>query len=222
MSSKSTRKNGEPKKQGFSKTEKIAFPIIIIVIVVFASWAYYSSQQPGGGSSTLPVSSATTSVTQSGLAPDFTLPIVCSPTATCANTPDKGLTGQMLTLSSLRGKIVLLEFMEPWCPHCQRMTQVLDPLYTKYSGNSSNVVFVSVAGPWNGATASDTENFISQYGSNWLFVYDSSGTIMSNYGVSSTPTFFIIGKDGSITSPPLVGEQTSDTLVGAIQAAGGT
>ena len=214
MASKNSRKNvATKKKQGFSKTEKIAFPIIILVIVVFAGWAYYSSQQPGsGGSSTLPVTSASASVTQSGLAPDFTLPIVNG----------NGLTGQSLTLSSFRGKVVLLEFMEPWCPHCQRMSSVLDPLYVQYSGNSSNVVFISVSGPWNGATAADTANFIKQYGSNWPFLYDSSGTIMSNFGVSSTPTFFVIGKDGSISSPPLVGEQTSDQLMGAISAAGGT
>jgi thiol-disulfide isomerase/thioredoxin len=212
MASKNTRKNASTKKkQGFSRTEKIAFPVIILVIVVFAGWAYYSSQQPGG-SSTLPVTSVSVSATQSGLAPDFTLPIVNS----------NGLTGQSLTLSSFRGKVVLLEFMEPWCPHCQRMTDVLDPLYAKYSGNSSNVVFISVAGPWNGATATDTANFIKQYGSNWLFVYDSSGTVMSTYGVSSTPTFYVIGTDGTVTGPPLVGEQTSDTLVGAISSAGGT
>ncbi|HUK51246.1 MAG TPA: TlpA disulfide reductase family protein [Terriglobales bacterium] len=210
MSSKN-RKNGVPKKHGFSKTEKIAFPIIIIIIVVFAGWAYYSSQQPPtpGGSSSLPVTSASVSVTQSGLAPDFTLPVVNG-------------NGQTLTLSSLRGKVILLEFMEPWCPHCQRMTQILDPLWARYGGNNSNVVFISVAGPWDGATQNDAANFITQYGSTWTYLYDGSGTIMSSYGVSSTPTFFIIGKDGSITSPPLVGEQTTDTLVGAIQAAGGT
>jgi len=212
MASKNGRKGAATKKkQGFSKTEKIVFPIIIVVIVLFAGWAYYSSTQPGS-SSTLPVSSVSASVTQSGLAPDFTLPIVDS----------NGLTGQSLTLSSFRGKVVLLEFMEPWCPHCQHMSSILDPLYARYSGNNSNVVFISVAGPWNGATPTDTANFIKQYGTGWLFVFDSSGTIMSTYGVSSTPTFFVIGKDGSIASPPLVGEQTSDTLLSAIGAAGGT
>jgi peroxiredoxin len=211
MASKKDRKKVAPKKQGFSRTEKIAFPIIIVVVVLFASWAYYSSQQPGG-SSTLPVTSVSASVTQSGLAPDFTLPIVNA----------NGLTGQSLTLSSLRGKVILLEFMEPWCPHCQRMTQVLDPLYAQYSGSNSNVVFISVAGPWDGASASDTANFIKQYGTNWVFLYDSSGTIMSTYGVTSTPTFFVIGKDGTIASPPLLGEQTSEALMGVISAAGGT
>jgi cytochrome c-type biogenesis protein len=112
-----------------------------------------------------------------------------------------------------------LEFMEPWCPHCQNMAPVLDSLYAQYG--SGNVVFLSVAGPWNGATAGDAANFIhnyNTYGKNWVYVYDPSGVVFSNYGVNSTPTFFIIGKDGSISST-FQGEQTSDALSGAISAA---
>ncbi len=51
-----------------------------------------------------------------------------------------------------------------------------------------NVVFLSVAGPWNGATANDAAGFIGKYSSGWIYVYDSSGTIFSEYGVNSTPT----------------------------------
>ena len=124
-----------------------------------------------------------------------------------------------MTLSSFRGKVVFLEFMEPWCPHCQNMAPILDGLYTQYG--KGNVVFLTVAGPWNGATANDAANFIGKYGSSWIYVYDSSGTIFSEYGVNSTPTFYIIGTDGSV-STSLTGEQTSSTLAGAISSAGGT
>jgi thiol-disulfide isomerase/thioredoxin len=125
----------------------------------------------------------------------------------------------MLTLSSFKGKVVLLEFMEPWCPHCQNMAPVLANLYAQYG--KQNVVFISVAGPWNGATGSDAMSFINQYGSGWTYVYDSSGTIFSEYGVNSTPTFYIIAPNGAV-STSLVGEQTLDTLSGALSAAGAT
>lgn len=190
-------------KHGLSKAEKIAIPIIIIIAV----WVVYSLTQPAPSSTTLQVTySSTALLSQSGSAPDFTLPIVNS----------NGLTGNTLTLSSLRGKVVLIEFMEPWCPHCQRMASVLDSVYSQYG--SGNVVFISVAGPWNGATADDAANFIRNYGTSWVYLYDSSGTVFNDYGVQSTPTFFIIGKDGSI-SATLNGEQTSDALSGAIAAA---
>jgi cytochrome oxidase Cu insertion factor (SCO1/SenC/PrrC family) len=89
-------------------------------------------------------------------------------------------------------------------------------LYAQYG--SGNVVFITVAGPWNGATSDDASNFIRTYGTSWVYTYDSSGTVFSEYGVQSTPAFFVIGKDGAISST-LSGEQTSDTLASAISAA---
>ena len=152
-----------------------------LVIVVLAIWGVYSFTQPS------PQTTTTTGRTTTGAgAPDFTLPIVGS----------NGFTGQKVSLSSFRGKVVLLEFMEPWCSHCQSMAPVLDSLYQQYG--PQNVIFLSVAGPWNGASASDTAGFIRDYHSSWTFVYDSSGTTFDAFGVTATPTFFIIAKDGRI------------------------
>jgi len=193
------------KSHGLSKWEIVAIPIIIIVGI----WAVYSFTQPNPSGATSLTNTVSTSVTQSGLAPDFTLPIV----------GPGGETGQTLTLSAFKGKVVLLEFMEPWCPHCQSEAPVLAQLYAQYG--KQNVVFVSVAGPWNGATASDAASFITQYGSSWTYVYDSSGTIFSEYGVNSTPTFYIIAPNGSV-STTFIGDQSADTLSGALAAAGAT
>jgi len=35
----------------------------------------------------------------------------------------------------------------------------------------------SVARPWDGATALDAASFIRAYGTVWIYVYDSSGTV---------------------------------------------
>lgn len=200
--SKVEKKANQSKQIKLSKAEKVAIPIIIIIAI----WAAYSFTQSSPTSSTLSVTySSTGTLSQSGGVPDFTLPAV--------NT--NGLTGQTLTLSSFRGKVVLLEFMEPWCPHCQRMAPVLDSLYGQYGGS---VVFISVAGPWNGATANDAANFMRTYGTNWAYAYDSSGIVFSNYGIQSTPTFVIVGKDGTVSST-FVGEQSSDTLAAALSSA---
>jgi thiol-disulfide isomerase/thioredoxin len=206
--SKTKEQGKEPvgkKGHGLSKWEKIAIPIIIIVAV----WSVYSFTQPSPPSSSLS-NSVSTTVSVSGLAPDFTLPVV----------GPNGPTGQTLTLSAFRGKVVLLEFMEPWCPHCQDMAPVLNDLYLQYG--KGNVVFISVAGPWNGASASDAAAFIAHYGTNWTYVYDSSGTIFSEYGVDSTPTFFVIAPNGSVSGACNQGEQCSGTLSSLITSAGGT
>jgi thiol-disulfide isomerase/thioredoxin len=103
------------------------------------------------------------------------------------------------------------------------MAPILQDLYTKYQ-NNANVVFISVAGPWNGpdgnpASAKDAAGFMSTYGSGWTYVYDSSGTVMNTeFGVNSTPTFFIIGKSGAVVTT-FSGEQPEDTLTTAINGA---
>ncbi len=98
------------------------------------------------------------------------------------------------------------------------MAPAIESLYKQY-GNK--VVFISVAGPWNGpdgrpATAAEAANFMKggpTWGpTSWTYVYDSSGSVMNNeYGVTATPTIFIIGKDGAILTS-YQGEQSYDTL----------
>jgi len=187
---KEKRKNDRVR---LSKAEKIAIPIILIVAV----WVVYSVVQPSPPATQPTVSSTAPSTS---VAPDFTLPVVAA----------NGLTGQSISLSSFRGKVVFLEFMEPWCPHCQNIAPTLEQLHNKYG---DKVVFLSVAGPWQGASASDAAAFITKYGTSWTYVYDSSGTVMSNmYGVTSTPTFFIIGKDGSVLTSCTLGESCGPQL----------
>jgi thiol-disulfide isomerase/thioredoxin len=170
--------------------------IVGLVILVIAVWGVYSLSQPA---------SQTTTTTSSSGAPDFTLPAV----------GPNGLTGQTVSLSSFRGKVVLLEFMVPWCPHCQDMAPVLEKLYQQYG--SQNVVFLSVSGAWPQqaggppSTANDAAQFIRVYGGSWTFVYDSSNSVFNKYGVTATPTFFIIDKNGMVANT-YQGEVAENTL----------
>ncbi len=154
-----------------------------------------------------PVNSQASGVTVT----DFTLPVV----------GPSGLTGQQASLSQFYGKVILLEFMEPWSSHCQNMAPVLDQLYSQYGGGQRNVVFVSVAGPFQGATADDVAHFIEQYntyGSGWTNLYDQSGSTFSPYQVTATPTFYIINVNRIITAVH-VGETALPTLASDIAAA---
>jgi len=188
------------RKHGLSRAEKIAIPIIIIIAV----WVVYSVSQPAVPVQPSQSQTKTTAVLTSNPL-DFTLPVI----------GPNGQTGQSITLSSFRGKVLFIEFMEPWAPHCLVMAPTIEDLYKQYGGS---VTFISVSGPWQGATIADTSTFIRNYGSSWTYVYDSSGSVMNTYGVDSTPTFVIIGRDGSVITK-LVGEQQRPTLVDAITRA---
>jgi thiol-disulfide isomerase/thioredoxin len=181
------------KKHRLSRGEKIAIPLIIMI----AAWVIYSVNQPS-----LPIQQQTENSfktsSRSSNTLDFTLPVI----------GPNGPTGESFSLSSLQGKVVFLEFMEPWCSHCQSMAPLLEQLHQKYGGN---VTFISVSGPWDGTTQNDVAKFIRDYGSSWTYLYDSSGSTMSRYGVNGTPTFFIIGRNGAIVTS-LQGQQSYATL----------
>jgi thiol-disulfide isomerase/thioredoxin len=121
-------------------------------------------------------------------APDFTLQVVDA----------NGLSDQSVTLSSLRGKVVVLEFMVSWCHVCQQMAPSVEYLNQKYNGQ--DVVFLSVAGTQNGATAESTTGFIKEYRSTWTYVLDTDNSVFSTYGVDATPTFLILDRSGVILS----------------------
>src|SRR5678816_2928053 len=40
--------------------------------------------------------------------------------------------GQQILLSSLKGKVVVVQFLFTWCPHCQAFSQVLTQLSSEY------------------------------------------------------------------------------------------
>lgn len=179
-------KKGRREKR-FSLGDAVIVGIALIAII----WGAYTFG--------VPHPSTTTTTSQTGGAPDFTLPVV----------DQSGLTGQTASFSSFHGKVVLLEFMVPWCVHCQKMAPVLDKLYQQFG--SQNVVFLSVSGAWNGATANDASQFIKAYQSTWTYVYDSSNSIFTLYGVNQTPTFFLIAKNGQIAGT-YQGEVAYDNL----------
>jgi thiol-disulfide isomerase/thioredoxin len=170
--------------KGISLGEKLVGLVILVVVI----WVVYTLAQPPPPPPTTP----------SGT-PDFTLPVV----------GPNGLTGEKVTFSSFLGKVVFLQFMVPWCPHCQNMAPVLERLYRQYG--PQNVVFLSVSASWSGATADDAARFIRAYHSTWIYVYDSSGTTFSAWGVTATPTFFVIGKNGQIANT-YQGEPAAETI----------
>ncbi len=144
-------------------------------------------------------------VNPGSMAPNFTL------------TSTDGVT---ITLSAWRGYPVLIEFMDVDCQYCQQEAPVLSSLYPNYSARG--VRFVSIDMNFDGEpdTPARIATFQTSYNTPWPYCLDPNGLngVGAQYGANSTPTLFIINKDGTINAK-LVGAQPSSNIVAALNSA---
>ena len=113
------------------------------------------------------------------------------------------INGNPLTLSSLRGKYVVLDFWGSWCVWCIKGFPKMKEYYAKYPGKFEIL----------GVDCKDTEDkwkaAVKKHELPWLHVYSPKGsTVLDDYGVTGFPTKIIIGPDGKIFKT-IVGEDPS-------------
>lgn len=101
--------------------------------------------------------------------------------------------GNTFTLSSLKGKVVFLNFWATWCPPCRAEMPSINSLYKQYKADK-NVVFLTVDTDGNYKKA---KRFIEkqQYE---LPVYTADSRIPAELLGKSIPTTIIINKKGQI------------------------
>ncbi len=139
--------------------------------------------------------------TVGAVAPNFTL---------------KKLDGTDLTLSDLRGKAVIVDFWDTWCPPCKRAMPHLQELSETYA---DDLVVVGVALGREGEAK--VRSYTESKGLTFeMVVYNQSSTIMADYGgIQSLPTTFLIDAGGIIRQKWVGGADKSsyeDAVVKAI------
>jgi len=122
-----------------------------------------------------------------------------------------GVDGDTLKLSSLRGKVVLLDFWASWCGPCRKENPNVVRAYDAYNSKGFTIFSVSLdqdGGKWKEAIKKDNlkwSNHVSD-----LRGWSSAGAAL--YSVRSIPATFLIDKNGRIVDKDLRGEKLEEKL----------
>lgn len=105
----------------------------------------------------------------------------------------KDKSGKTVSLSSLKGKVVFMNFWATWCPPCIQEMPTINELKAKYKGNNDIVfLMVDVDNKMEKSTAFMEKNKYD------LPVYVPASNIPSEYLGSSIPTTVILDKSGDM------------------------
>ena len=150
--------------------------IPVAALFVLLGWAVARSDSEAGGFG-LNSKPGEISINQ-GIAPDFL---------------KQGLYGETVTLSGLRGKVVMVDFWSSWCLPCRQEAAGLAQVYREYDGK--NVEFIGVA-IWDNLR--DAARYVQEFDLQYPNVLDQEGEITIDYGVVGIPEKFFIDPQGNL------------------------
>ena len=157
--------------KNFSRKVYIALAACFIMLAVAPMTASAQSQEDQ--------IKATTLINQGDKAPDFTVEM---------------FNGEKITLSQLKGKVVLINFWATWCPPCrQELTHVQKEIIDHFKGQ--DFVFLPIS---RGEKKSVVEAFREKTGYTFPMGLDPTQEIFKKYASNYIPRNFVVGKDGKV------------------------
>lgn len=169
-----------------TKTEDMKKQLTVIALLLCMTAAAMAGCRQQAGNDGNSVSTTSLQSNAPEMAPDFSL---------------KSIDGKTFTLSSLRGKVVVIDFWGSWCGWCIKGMPEMKKAYEKYKGK------LEIVGVDCGDTDAKWKSAVKELGLPWIHVYNPTGigSILDTYGIQGFPTKVIVGKNGELLKT-VVGE----------------
>lgn len=165
--------------------------MIVIVLAIAILWIIAARFYDTGGQS-----AGTAKI--GGKAPAFSL---------------KSLSGKTYSLAKAKGKPLVLNFWNTWCPPCKEETPELVRLHDRYKGQFRLFGINVTTNDTVGAVKLFSQDFKVDY----PILFDKSGKVSDKYGIRGMPTTYLINAKGVIVGK-IVGYQGPKVLREKIKA----
>lgn len=98
-----------------------------------------------------------------------------------------------VSLDSLRGKIVYVDFWASWCAPCRQSFPWMIKLYEQYSPKGLEIVAINLD-----KTQELADDFLSDFSPPFIVAFDPSGKTADAFNVPAMPSSYLLNKDGTI------------------------
>ena len=167
------------KKRGSTLTLSALLLVLIALVVAIIFWPVEATATDSAAPTAQQDIEATTLIHAGDVAPDFTVEM---------------LDGSRVTLSALRGKVVLVNFWATWCPPCrQEMSHLQKDVIDRFAGKDLVVLPIS-----RGEERKTVEAFIEKMGYTFPIGLDGDQSIYKKYASNYIPRSVVVGKDGKV------------------------
>ncbi len=105
----------------------------------------------------------------------------------------RDVNGKAVSLSSLKGKVILLNFWATWCPPCKAEMPSMNKLYNEMRAKGLEIVAVS-----SDNALAPIKEFLAKSRVDFIVLFDENKAVSKAFKVFSMPTTFLIDRNGFI------------------------
>ncbi|MEJ2544230.1 MAG: redoxin domain-containing protein [Calditrichaceae bacterium] len=102
----------------------------------------------------------------------------------------EAINGASFSLSSIKGKKVLIHFWADWCSECRAEFPKLEEAYQKYKKDNFEIIAVNV-----GQSEQHVKSFVTEFNLTFPMLLDEQSEIAKQYGIRGLPTNFFIDEN---------------------------